>query len=280
MGWRGLEICYCAMNKIRNVFALVAAAVVLLIACVAASNPKVLGISVVAADAGTGTNLTIFSDSVGVGGHVTLSNKTATSLIMLGLDHSAGDQNELIGFRFGGTMAFTFTISSNEFLLTGNNMVPLRVWNDQRSMSIGADFGAGQMRSLTNASGSNYFTGPVHVDVGVVPSVTVIASNVSSAQIDFTAGTPVYEITNLANAITLQVTNLKRGADRWVYIRTDGTARNITVSTNGLTSATRISWGFNSITNGATSFTVTNRARLNLANLPVGEIAAGYEFQQ
>lgn len=109
-----------------------------------------------------------------------------------------------------------------------------------------------------------------------------IASNASTAQIDFSTTTTHYECTNLANAITLQLTNTGTSApkDVWVYLRTDGTARNVTVSTNGITTGLRVSWGFNSATNGATSFTATNRVRLNLARVLGGELHAAYEHGQ
>ena len=110
--------------------------------------------------------------------------------------------------------------------------------------------------------------------------VSVLASNSTTVQIDFSDATVNrYEITNLNANITLNLTNVTYGVDKWVYIRTDGVSRTVTVVTNGMTSQTRISWGFASTTNGATSFTCTNRARLNLACIPVGEVAAAYENQ-
>lgn len=108
----------------------------------------------------------------------------------------------------------------------------------------------------------------------------------TSAQIDFSpaVGTTHYQCTNLSGNLTLQITNLYTETygprDIWVYIETDGTPRNITVSTNGITTGTRVSWGFNSVTNGATSFTATNRVRLNLARNRAGVVSAAYEHQQ
>ena len=134
------------------------------------------------------------------------------------------------------------------------------------------------------------FVGTQFVNITVVTnlygSTTFIASNAASFQLDFTpgVGTTHYQMTNMANAFTIQLTNLYTDTygprDAWFYFETDGTARTVTVSTNGLTTGTRISWGFNSITNGATSFTVTNRARLNLVRNRAGVISAAYEFQQ
>lgn len=143
---------------------------------------------------------------------------------------------------------------------------------------------------------SNIFTKPVTIQTNLTVntvivtnlygSTTYIASNASSAQIDFSPGngTTHYTVTNLANALTLQLTNLYLDTfgprDAWIYIETDGNSRTVTVSTNGITTGTRISWGFNSTTNGATSFTVTNRARLNLVRNRAGVISAAYEHQQ
>lgn len=131
------------------------------------------------------------------------------------------------------------------------------------------------------------FNANIIVETNIYGSLTTIASNASTAQIDFTpgVGTTHYQMTNMANAVTLQLTNLYLDTygprDVWVYFETDSTgSRNVTVSTNGITTGTRITWGFNSTTNGATSFTVTNRARLNLVRNRAGVISAAYEFQQ
>jgi hypothetical protein len=121
------------------------------------------------------------------------------------------------------------------------------------------------------------------VSLKVTNEFSTIASNATTAQIDFSTQPFVehtYELTNMAANVTLQLTNLVRGRGAWFYIRTDGSPRTVTVSTNGITSGTRISWGLASVTNGATAVTVTNRLRLHLTVQPVGEVAAAYEHQQ
>jgi len=130
----------------------------------------------------------------------------------------------------------------------------------------------------------------LYVNVVVVTnlygSLTTIASNAATAQIDFSpgVGTTHYQVTNLANNITLNLTNLYLDTfgprDAWIYFECDSSSHTVTVSTNGITTGTRVSWGFNSTTNGATSFTVTNRARLNLVRNRAGVISAAYEHQQ
>lgn len=123
------------------------------------------------------------------------------------------------------------------------------------------------------------------------PRVTAILSNAASAQIDFrqgnfqytngiNVGTADYEVKNLANALTLNLTNLVPGVVRRVFITTDGTARAITVSTNGITSQTRLSYDFTSITNGASTFTATNRAYIEFRVRPTGEVYSRFGWIQ
>lgn len=141
--------------------------------------------------------------------------------------------------------------------------------------------GAGGL--IKAASGVAFSSGGTLIVSNFTGTLTSIASNASTAQIDFTYGTTHYECTNLANALTLNLTNvsgLPGPRDVWIYIRTDGTARNVTVSTNGITTGLRVSWGLNSATNGATSVTATNRLRINLARVLGGELHAAYEHGQ
>lgn len=139
---------------------------------------------------------------------------------------------------------------------------------------------------LTGGQGNS-----ARLDALEAPKVNTIASNATTAQIDFrqgvyqytngiVIGTADYEIKNLANAITLQLTNLVPGVQRRVWITTDGTARAITVSTNGLPTQTRISYNFTAVTNGATTFTATNRAFIDFRVRPVGEVYTTFGWEQ
>jgi len=123
------------------------------------------------------------------------------------------------------------------------------------------------------------------------PKTTTIASNVTTAQIDFrqgvfqftngiATGSRIYEVKNLANALTLQLTNLVPGVVREVLITTDGTARNISISTNGITKQTRISYPLNLVTNGSYAMPVTNRARVNMLAAPSGEVEVTWTYFQ
>jgi hypothetical protein len=194
---------------------------------------------------------------------------------------------------FGATLS---DLGTNRLLMTGYGGLVQVVTLSGLTLSGGtlsADVGSNVVNNFYETV--NFYkpvniTSNVFVNIVVVTnlygSLTTIASNASTAQIDFSpgVGTTHYQVTNLANAITLQLTNLYLDTygprDAWIYFETDGTARNVTVSTNGITTGTRVSWGFNSTTNGATSFTVTNRARLNLCRNRAGVISAAYEHQQ
>jgi hypothetical protein len=109
---------------------------------------------------------------------------------------------------------------------------------------------------------------------------TAGSTSATAAILDFASNDNTLEITNLAANITIHGSNWVHGRDKWVYIRTDGSERTVTFTTNGITGPMRISWGLTSTTNGNFDVTVTNRARFNLACVPIGEIAAAYEYQQ
>lgn len=137
----------------------------------------------------------------------------------------------------------------------------------------------------------------VRVDIGntadrvralETPYTTLLASNATTAQIDFRAGpftftnnaggpsigTEFYAVNQLNGNITLQLTNLTPGVIRQVLIQTDGSARTVTVSTNGITTSTSIMYSFGSITNGSSQFTVTNRTMISFTPLSFGLVRA------
>jgi hypothetical protein len=171
-----------------------------------------------------------------------------------------------------------FSVQSNAIFLAnitmsafpGSRMLTLdafsRVTNTEWS-AVSPGFG---FSSFTNA-GLLWLENTNRIN-GVATATTI--------QVDFSTTDNTYEVTNLAGDLIIQLTNYVKGRDKWVYIRTDGTPRAITVSTNGMATTTRVSWGLTSLTNGGTAFTATNRARVNFACVPTAEIAAGYEHQQ
>jgi len=96
---------------------------------------------------------------------------------------------------------------------------------------------------------------------------TLIASNATTAQIDFTGGTPMYQTADFMRTnCTLQLTNPIVGRTINIKLIGDGNAvnRTITLSTNGLTGNWPISYPFFPGTNGATAFTVTNGLGVDL----------------
>jgi hypothetical protein len=218
---------------------------------------------------------------------------TATNVVLLDASPTNSARISLLSTNNASGLPQVKTISAGFGVVltnrTGGTNVDVAVDSAVFSSPVDRQYGS---PTLTNLSATGaftnqfaggwrtaFFTNNGSVTVEETNRVTSIASNATTAQIDFTT-TAQYEITNLNTAITLQLTNLVQGRDVWVYVRTDGTARNITVATNGLTTMTRITWGFNALTNGATSFTATNRARINLTCTPVGEVSASYEFQR
>lgn len=125
------------------------------------------------------------------------------------------------------------------------------------------------------------------------PPLSTLSSNSTTAQIDFRQGVyqdgtsgvidaPVhYEVKNLNAALTLQLTNLVPGVQRDIYITTDGTARVVSIVTNGITSATRVNWPLSiGVTNGSYGVSITNRARITLLVRPVGEVEVRWAWYQ
>lgn len=106
------------------------------------------------------------------------------------------------------------------------------------------------------------------------PPVTQIASNATTAQIDF--GSPSTEIKDyyvhdLSGNITLQLTNLSPGRTCRVHVDTDGSARTVAIATNGitLTPSVIIHYPYTiPTTNGSSAYTVTNQSRFNITVSP------------
>lgn len=131
--------------------------------------------------------------------------------------------------------------------------------------------GAGTVTITSNNAGSWTITGIV------TNSVTLIASNSITAQLDFST-TPDYVSTDVMRAnLSLQLTNLVQGRTVTVYLTGDTNAnqRTVTVSTNGMTGANVVRWNFNSPTNGTSDFTVTNGMRAELSLKCVGRNSLG-----
>lgn len=98
------------------------------------------------------------------------------------------------------------------------------------------------------------------------PPATVIASNATTAHVDFSYA-PVndYFVKDLSANLTLYLTNLMPGRTARVFIDTDGSARNITVATNGVPHSVQVFWSvFGKGTNGAPSLIATNQTWITL----------------
>jgi len=186
------------------------------------------------------------------------------------LDYFTNATSEL---RFFGSNQLIWTVirAGNEIQFNAN--VNLQTINDGSVLGIASD---GDVVAVTNGYGIEVASPLTLQTVNRVHG----EASASTLQLDFASITNTYEITNLAANLTIQITNWTHGRDKWVYLRTDGSERTVTVSTNGSTVGISVQWGLTSITNGGTAFTVTNRARINFACLPVAEVAAAYEYQQ
>ena len=123
------------------------------------------------------------------------------------------------------------------------------------------------------------------------PGVTIIASNATTAQVDFrqgpfaytnglVIGTRDYQVIQLNGNITFQLTNVVPGVRREIFVVADGTARQFSISTNGLTSQTRIDYDLSLSTNGSYAMSITNRAKILLVPRPQGEVEINVTYYQ
>lgn len=124
------------------------------------------------------------------------------------------------------------------------------------------------------------------------PLAQIMGSNTTSFQLDFRqgqyqdgtngiqAGEQDYQVTQLNTNITLYLTNLVPGVRRDVFILADGTAHQFSISTNGLTSGTRVSYNSALTTNGSYALSITNRARITLVNRPSNEVQVNVTYYQ
>lgn len=101
-------------------------------------------------------------------------------------------------------------------------------------------------------------------------ALTLMPTNAVTFQADFTGGTPLIQTADFMRTnVTVYLTNPIAGRVMTFCFRGDGNAvdRTVTLATNGLTGNWPIHWGFNTPTNGATAFTVTNNIGAELSIL-------------
>jgi hypothetical protein len=97
---------------------------------------------------------------------------------------------------------------------------------------------------------------------GATNKTILLPNSQTTAQIDWNVGAS-FVWTNLATNVTLQVTNVIPGKNVEVWADGDGTARNITLSTNGSTGLLFV-YDLTPATNGSPSFICTNYSRIIL----------------
>lgn len=112
---------------------------------------------------------------------------------------------------------------------------------------------------------SNFFSTNIIVQNGLWQTnrTLTIASNSTSATLDFTGPKDWYDVPVLMETnLVLSPTNLIAGREIWVFFSADNCNYDVTITNS---SGTAIYWNFNSLTNGTTSFTVTNGYKAELA---------------
>jgi hypothetical protein len=188
-------------------------------------------------------------------GQIKISREPRTNVVSL-------NDLYLVDTWIGGTQYVTRTIY-------GSNLVALINSNATFQPRSSVLTNLAGTRALTNSTASWGIGESIANDVltlSVSNQVTAIASNSTTAQVDFTT-TPDYRSTDVMRAnLTLQLTNLVPGRSIGVYLTgdTNSNDRTVTVSTNGISGGCVIRWNLFSPTNGSTSFTVTNNARSEL----------------
>ena len=109
----------------------------------------------------------------------------------------------------------------------------------------------------------NTNTSTALVTMQLTNRITIIATNATSATLDFDAGTTWYSVPALlVTNLVLSPTNLVSGREVWVQFTAGNCNYNVTITN---TAANAIHWAFNNSTNGSTSFTVTNGMNAELS---------------
>jgi hypothetical protein len=223
-----------------------------------------------------GTGATVSSGAVGIG-----TNAPAAKLHIIG----QGIVNDLLRL---GTKAsdskFRVDTNGNTFA-AGTSFPTGSVWLANSTVgqvatlrSDGTLAPSNAVAAVTGAWKIGTTTASGTATITVTNSQTLIASNATTAQVDFTT-TPDYVSTDVMRAnLSLQLTNLVAGREVAVWLTGDTNANDRTVSvvTNGITAGCKIRWNFNSLTNGTSDFTVTNnmRAELQIKCLSASEVWA------
>lgn len=101
--------------------------------------------------------------------------------------------------------------------------------------------------------------------------VVLLASSVATQTLNWNTGS-FFTWTNLATNVTVNLSNVIAGSDIEIFAKGDGTARNITLATNGSTGLVII-YDLTPLTNGSPSFICTNYARISLKAVP--NVASG-----
>lgn len=165
---------------------------------------------------------------------------------------SDGNSNSVV-MRYIAPVAGQFPMFQSVSTLAGTNQV------QQTNATFASGWGAHLAVSPNAATLTAYATN----------ALTLMPTNAVTYQADFTGGTPLHQTADFMRTnVSVYLTNPIVGRVMTFHFRGDGNAvdRTVSVLTNGLTGNWPISWGWNSPTNGATSFTVTNNigAELNV----------------
>lgn len=132
---------------------------------------------------------------------------------------------------------------------------------------------------LTPTAGSQigFTTNGTTLTFGVTNRITLLASNTTTATLDFSGTTDTYEIMTMGNTnVVLSPTNLISGRSLRILLTANNNNYD-TVFTN--TAQTAVRWAMSNPTNGSTAFTVTNGTRAEVSLLVrSNEIWAVYAY--
>lgn len=138
-----------------------------------------------------------------------------------------------------------------------------------------------------NAASPTYPSGPTSPTIvtrirtleegGATNRIKQFATNSTTAILDMNAGSSWMSVTSLSANCTFYISNAVVGKSMKLFVQTDGSARTVTIATNG-SSGLRVVWDALSTTNGTPSFTCTNFATVTLDVLPRGIIRARHQL--
>ena len=232
---------------------------------------------------GSGTHVLMSRTNAGSGNWVTnatlsTANFIATGGVLAGngsygTSAAGGISGTSLGITGNAGIGMASAPSTERLKVVNSTAALVAMWVDTSGTNYNARWSQGSNTTMQLGTNGNLFLAG-----GLQTRSGYAVGNSATAQIDFQSTNSALYVTNLANNIILNLTNLIHRKDCWVDIGTDGTQRTVTIGTNYISNY-RVAWGFNAGNTSTNSIIVTNACRINIATTRPGIIAVAVEHQ-